>query len=179
MLIYNIFHLSAQIVYISQLFPTCGDNDALKPGPRVVRRLTMVEKLQRWITVNFELSRCLVGGIGYLQLSFQQFRQNIFWNIHHNVSCYTFVSLVASIFAKLTEESAYIMVMVMTFAQKMTKVMIFCMTKDEMIYLFEHFCSLFVFWFQRLAMPTPRIACLQNWSKPWETERSTSSHLGL
>ena len=62
MLIYNIFHLSAQIVYISQLFPTCGDNDALKPGPRVVRWLTMVEKLQRWITVNFELFRCLVGG---------------------------------------------------------------------------------------------------------------------
>ena len=48
-----------------------------------------------------------------------------------------------------------------TFAQKMTKMIFFCMTKDQMIYLFEHFCSLFVFWFQRLAMPTPRIVCLQ------------------
>ena len=65
---YNVFHLSAQSVYISKLFSTLGDHDAFIPGPRVVRRLAMVEKLQRWITINFELFRCLVSGTVYLQL---------------------------------------------------------------------------------------------------------------
>ena len=45
-----------------------GDHDAFIPGPRVVRRLAMVEKLQRWITINFELFSCLVSGTVYLQL---------------------------------------------------------------------------------------------------------------
>ena len=59
--------LSADCLHF-QPFSTLGDHDAFIPGPRVVRRLAMVEKLQCWITINFELFRCLVSGTVYLQL---------------------------------------------------------------------------------------------------------------